>query len=40
VNLHADADGRLIALGPENGARCTGFGNGTGQIDLWPARPT
>jgi quinoprotein glucose dehydrogenase len=33
------ADGRLIALSPENGAVCTDFGGGTGQIDLWANMP-
>jgi quinoprotein glucose dehydrogenase len=33
------ADGRLIALDPESGAVCTGFGGGTGQIDLWAHMP-
>jgi quinoprotein glucose dehydrogenase len=33
------ADGRLIALNPENGAVCTGFGDGTGQINLWQNMP-
>lgn len=33
------ADGRLIALDPENGAVCTLFGGGTGQIDLWAGMP-
>ncbi|WP_046861834.1 glucose/quinate/shikimate family membrane-bound PQQ-dependent dehydrogenase [Microvirga massiliensis] len=33
------ADGRLIALNPENGAVCTSFGNGTGQINLWANMP-
>jgi quinoprotein glucose dehydrogenase len=33
------ADGRLIALNPENGAVCTAFGGGTGQINLWANMP-
>lgn len=33
------ADGRLLALNPENGAPCTGFGGGTGHIDLWAGMP-
>ncbi|WP_247881069.1 glucose/quinate/shikimate family membrane-bound PQQ-dependent dehydrogenase [Skermanella sp. TT6] len=33
------ADGRLIALSPEDGAICTAFGGGTGQIDLWRNMP-
>ncbi|MBU0723360.1 MAG: membrane-bound PQQ-dependent dehydrogenase, glucose/quinate/shikimate family [Alphaproteobacteria bacterium] len=33
------ADGRLIALNPENGQVCGNFGNGTGQIDLWANMP-
>jgi quinoprotein glucose dehydrogenase len=33
------ADGRIIALNPENGAVCTGFGGGTGQINLWRNMP-
>lgn len=33
------ADGRLIALNPDNGAVCTGFGGGKGQIDLWAHMP-
>ncbi len=33
------ADGRLIALDLETGAVCTGFGGGTGQIDLWRNMP-
>ncbi|MGC1175360.1 membrane-bound PQQ-dependent dehydrogenase, glucose/quinate/shikimate family [Polaromonas sp.] len=33
------ADGRLIALNPDNGAVCTSFGGGTGQIDLWAHMP-
>jgi quinoprotein glucose dehydrogenase len=32
------ADGRLIALNPDNGQVCPGFGNG-GQIDLWEGMP-
>lgn len=32
------ADGRLLALDPETGAPCRGFGNG-GQIDLWAHMP-
>lgn len=33
------ADGRLIALSPEDGHVCERFGNGTGQIDLWQNMP-
>ncbi|MBI1178973.1 MAG: membrane-bound PQQ-dependent dehydrogenase, glucose/quinate/shikimate family [Alphaproteobacteria bacterium] len=33
------ADGRLIALDPENGRVCADFGDGTGQIDLWRGMP-
>ncbi|MGE0148759.1 MAG: membrane-bound PQQ-dependent dehydrogenase, glucose/quinate/shikimate family, partial [Parvibaculaceae bacterium] len=33
------ADGRLIALRPEDGAVCSNFGNGTGQISLWANMP-
>lgn len=33
------ADGRLIALNPENGHVCAGFGEGKGQIDLWRGMP-
>ena len=33
------ADGRLIALNPENGAVCVSFGSGTGQINLWTNMP-
>ncbi|EIM27858.1 glucose/quinate/shikimate family membrane-bound PQQ-dependent dehydrogenase [Microvirga lotononidis] len=33
------ADGRLIALNPENGDVCTTFGGGTGQINLWANMP-
>ncbi len=33
------ADGRLIALDPQTGAVCTGFGRGRGQIDLWRNMP-
>lgn len=33
------ADGRIIALNPEDGAVCARFGNGTGQIDLWANMP-
>lgn len=33
------ADGRVIALNPKNGEVCTGFGEGTGQIDLWANMP-
>lgn len=32
------ADGRLIALNPDNGQVCEGFGQG-GQIDLWQGMP-
>lgn len=33
------ADGRVIALNPENGHVCSSFGGGTGQIDLWEGMP-
>jgi quinoprotein glucose dehydrogenase len=33
------ADARLIAINPENGAVCSNFGNGTGQINLWANMP-
>lgn len=33
------ADGRVIALNPENGQVCTAFGQGAGQIDLWANMP-
>ena len=33
------ADGRLIALDPADGAVCTSFGGGTGQLDLWENMP-
>lgn len=33
------ADGRLIALDPEDGAVCRSFGAGTGQINLWANMP-
>ncbi|MCM5682759.1 membrane-bound PQQ-dependent dehydrogenase, glucose/quinate/shikimate family [Schlegelella sp. S2-27] len=33
------ADGRLIALNPDNGQVCRSFGGGTGQIDLWAHMP-
>jgi quinoprotein glucose dehydrogenase len=33
------ADGRLIALNPDNGHVCGSFGGGTGQIDLWVGMP-
>jgi quinoprotein glucose dehydrogenase len=33
------ADGRLIALNPEDGKRCAGFGDGKGEIDLWAHMP-
>jgi len=33
------ADGRVLALNPENGKPCMAFGNGTGQIDLWKNMP-
>ncbi|MEO8408935.1 MAG: membrane-bound PQQ-dependent dehydrogenase, glucose/quinate/shikimate family [Propionivibrio sp.] len=32
------ADGRLIALNPEDGSRCAGFGD-NGQISLWTGMP-
>lgn len=33
------ADGRLIALDPETGDRCAGFGNAEGELDLWQHMP-
>lgn len=33
------ADGRLIALNPEDGTVCADFGGGDGQIDLWSQMP-
>lgn len=33
------ADGRLIALNPEDGSLCTSFGGGMGQISLWANMP-
>ncbi len=33
------ADGRVIALNPDNGAVCADFGRGSGQIDLWRHMP-
>ncbi len=33
------ADGRVIALNPEDGAVCRAFGNGQGQINLWKNMP-
>lgn len=33
------ADGRLIALNPENGHVCASFGGGAGQIYLWDGMP-
>lgn len=33
------ADGRIIALDPEDGAVCANFGGGTGQINLWANMP-
>jgi quinoprotein glucose dehydrogenase len=33
------SDGRLIALDPASGKRCTAFGGGKGQIDLWANMP-
>ncbi|VTU17560.1 Quinoprotein glucose dehydrogenase [Variovorax sp. PBL-H6] len=33
------ADGRLVALNPENGESCSSFGKGQGQIDLWANMP-
>ncbi|MEP6971015.1 MAG: PQQ-binding-like beta-propeller repeat protein, partial [Betaproteobacteria bacterium] len=35
----ATADGRLIALDPNTGALCLGFGDGKGQINLWANMP-
>jgi quinoprotein glucose dehydrogenase len=37
--LMPTVDGRLIALDPKDGAVCTQFGGGTGQIDLWSNMP-
>lgn len=33
------ADGRVIAINPDDGKVCGRFGNGTGQIDLWQNMP-
>ncbi|MBC5785443.1 membrane-bound PQQ-dependent dehydrogenase, glucose/quinate/shikimate family [Ramlibacter sp. USB13] len=33
------ADGRLIALNPDNGHVCASFGGGTGQVNLWRNMP-
>lgn len=33
------ADGRIIALNPQDGSVCANFGGGTGQIDLWANMP-
>ena len=33
------ADGRIIAINPEDGTVCADFGGGTGQIDLWRNMP-
>lgn len=33
------ADGRIIALNPDDGAVCASFGAGTGQINLWANMP-
>jgi len=33
------ADGRVIALDPNTGAVCSGFGGGRGQVDLWAHMP-
>lgn len=33
------ADGRVVALRPDDGAVCADFGNGTGQINLWANQP-
>lgn len=33
------ADGRVIALNPEDGSVCKDFGGGTGQINLWRNMP-
>ena len=33
------ADGRVIALNPDDGAVCSNFGGGTGQINLWANMP-
>ncbi|MDX3905865.1 MAG: glucose/quinate/shikimate family membrane-bound PQQ-dependent dehydrogenase [Pigmentiphaga sp.] len=33
------ADGRIIALNPEDGGVCLDFGSGTGQINLWRNMP-
>ncbi len=37
--LMPTSDGRLIALNPEDGAVCSNFGNGSGQINLWANMP-
>jgi quinoprotein glucose dehydrogenase len=33
------ADGRLVALNPDTGAPCPGFGNDQGHVDLWAKMP-
>ncbi|NYT46263.1 PQQ-binding-like beta-propeller repeat protein [Alcaligenaceae bacterium] len=33
------ADGRIIALNPDDGTVCANFGGGTGQINLWANMP-
>ena len=33
------ADGRLIALNPDNGHVCSAFGGGAGQVNLWEGMP-
>ncbi|QOG07026.1 glucose/quinate/shikimate family membrane-bound PQQ-dependent dehydrogenase [Aureimonas sp. OT7] len=33
------ADGRVIAVNPEDGSVCSNFGGGDGQIDLWRNMP-
>ncbi|RPE81922.1 membrane-bound PQQ-dependent dehydrogenase, glucose/quinate/shikimate family [Vulcaniibacterium tengchongense] len=33
------ADGRLVALDPQDGSRCTRFGGGDGEVDLWAGMP-
>lgn len=33
------ADGRIIALNPDDGSVCSNFGNGSGQINLWANMP-
>ena len=37
--LMPTSDGRLIALNPSDGAVCSNFGDGSGQINLWVNMP-